>query len=286
MLAGVVDYAGLYPPASLEIDVAAENYARYRVGMHAWMLGRFVLPATKLGALEAATWAGSFAPGIPWHLSVVLASINEMALVEENNSRAEDGGPALVADAVEIRADSAAHINAISDRRMPGVVVYVELPVTQDPVSLIESAGQAGLFAKVRSGGVTEDAFPSPENLVRFMRRCVEMAVPFKATAGLHHPVRASYPLTYQRGCAKGPMFGFLNVLLSVLLLRRGDSARALEAIREEDASSIRADPESVSWRGTAFLTSEIAAARRCFHSFGSCSFEEPVNELLSLRLL
>ena len=48
LLSGVVDYAGLFPPAGLPLDQAIRNYARYRQGSDAWMLGRFVIPAARL----------------------------------------------------------------------------------------------------------------------------------------------------------------------------------------------------------------------------------------------
>ena len=87
--------------------------------------------------------------------------------------------------------------------------------------------------AKVRTGGVTRDAFPTTSDLIRFLRRCVRAGLPFKATAGLHHPLRAEYRLTYAPDSPAGVMFGFLNLFLATAFLRAGmeetEAARLLE---------------------------------------------------------
>src|SRR5579875_1274910 len=52
LLTELIDYAGLFPPARLPLDQAIRNYARYRQGNDAWMLGRFIVPASRLEDLE------------------------------------------------------------------------------------------------------------------------------------------------------------------------------------------------------------------------------------------
>src|SRR5436309_1541360 len=49
LMTGLVDYAGLFPPAQLSMADAAANYLQYRASGDAWMLGRFVCPAPRLG---------------------------------------------------------------------------------------------------------------------------------------------------------------------------------------------------------------------------------------------
>src|SRR5262245_38924762 len=51
LLGGIIDYAGLFPPAQLPLEEAIRNYARYRTEPESWMLGRFVIPATRLKEL-------------------------------------------------------------------------------------------------------------------------------------------------------------------------------------------------------------------------------------------
>ncbi|MBI1786303.1 MAG: hypothetical protein HYR60_01975 [Acidobacteria bacterium] len=47
LLRGLIDYAGLFPPAALSMQAAVQNYGRYRQEAHAWMLGRFVVPSAR-----------------------------------------------------------------------------------------------------------------------------------------------------------------------------------------------------------------------------------------------
>src|SRR5262245_38168414 len=51
LLAGIVDYAGMFPPAKLPLHQAFHNYLRYRTEAENWMLGRFVCPVGHLGKL-------------------------------------------------------------------------------------------------------------------------------------------------------------------------------------------------------------------------------------------
>ena len=90
------------------------------------------------------------------------------------------------------------------------------------PAPLVAAIARRGGRAKMRTGGVTAEAFPTAAQVLRFLRACTEARVPFKATAGLHHPLRAEYRLTYAPDSPRGTMFGFLNVFLTAVLLRHG----------------------------------------------------------------
>ena len=88
----------------------------------------------------------------------------------------EGGPPAGIRDAV----------SAIPE----GFTTWFEIPADPDPAPLIEVLAEVGCGAKIRTGGITADAFPPPEHVARFIGRCDEAHVPFKATAGLHHALR------------------------------------------------------------------------------------------------
>jgi hypothetical protein len=165
---------------------------------------------------------------------------------------------------------------------------YVELPLGGDPGPLVAAIARAGGRPKVRTCGVTADAFPAAADLVRFIRACLTAGVPFKATAGLHHPLRAEYRLTYEPGSPTGTMFGFLNMYLVVAFmadgLQDGDAERLLE---ERDPRAIRFDEAGVEWRGRRLAIESVADSREGgIVSFGSCSFSEPIEDLQSLGLL
>jgi hypothetical protein len=142
-------------------------------------------------------------------------------------------------------------------------------------------AGACGR-AKARTGGVTPDAFPEPATLLRFLRAVTAARVPFKLTAGLHHPLRAEYRLTYAPDSPRGTMYGFLNVFLTAAFLRAGlPDAEAVKLLGERSAGAFRFMPDAIEWRGHRVDRATIAATRtEGIGGFGSCSFTEPVGEL------
>ena len=300
LLAGAIDYAGLFPPAKLEMPEAVANYAAYRDDPDAaWALGRFVVPAARLEELEreAARHLACVLPGAePWRLSAlagpdVAADADRIARFARRFAAAGVGS--VVVDAAEVRAATAGDVErAAGPLAALGLAVYVELPLGGDAPgldALLAAVRRAGARAKVRTGGVTADAFPDPADLVRFVDACLRAGVPFKATAGLHHPLRAEYRLTYEPGAPTGTMFGFLNVFLAAALLRAGASLPEAESmLTERDPGALRFDDDGVEWRGIRLTTDALRAARDAGAAvaFGSCSFREPVDDLKALGLL
>jgi hypothetical protein len=284
LLRGLVDYAGLFPPAALPMDEAVRRYATYRVGAHRGMLARFVVPVARLEEFAHAAATVHNATDGPWGLSV-LASVADaptLAAFERAHS-----GLARI-EVIEAKASDEKTIAALAEAYGTRRLVYVELPVALDPGPLVAALGRAGLRAKIRTGGVTRDAFPSAEDVARFLARCVEHKVPFKATAGLHHPMRGEYALTYAPDAERGVMYGFLNVFLAAVLLRAGHTEEELLPLLEErDVSAFTVTPAAISWRGMRADAATIQQVRSQFAgSFGSCSFEEPVQDLASLSFL
>lgn len=284
LLDGLVDYAGLFPPASLPMDAAVRNYAAYRTGERRGMLARFVLPVARLDEFvrEASALAPSDDVG-PWPLSVLAAPGDAAAIAAFNGTH----DARWVIDMIEAKASTVDEVHALA-AAFGGLTVYVEIPVAEDPTALVQAIGTTHLRAKIRTGGVTPDAFPAPAAVLRFLAECVQRQVPFKATAGLHHPLRGEYALTYAPDAERGTMYGFLNVFLAATLLHAGHApATLLELLEERDAAAIVADANGISWRGLHASAAQVAQARARFAgSFGSCSFEEPVQDLAALRLL
>lgn len=291
LLCGIVDYAGLFPPASLGMASAVSEYAAHRAGQDAWALGRFVLPAARLDEFDDAG-----ARSLPrdsassWALSALLGSDLEEDLVriERFNQRHRDvRSGAVLVDTVELKTHSprdVARAGEMLDRRFD---TYMEVPVGDDVEVLVDAIAQTKAKAKIRTGGVTPDAFPSSASVVRFAERCLDRHVAFKATAGLHHPWRAEYRLTYAADAPKGVMFGFLNVVLAVAALHENLTEKQIIALLEErDRSAVHFDERGARWCGHALSMEVLARARDSITAFGSCSFREPVDELRALRLL
>lgn len=303
LLTDLVDYAGLFPPASLSMAHAAEAYKRALVSEDEWMLGRFICPVSRLGEFEKA--AGLLLPGTQatsgyreagqgdaWRLSVTLDTPLGTALdaIDAfNQLHATPEGGLAVIDAIEMKVSTGDEIDAALDEVPEDVFPFFEITASQDCRGLIAALAGEAAAAKIRMGGVTPQAFPTPSEVVAFLGACAAAEVPFKATAGLHHPIRGPYRLTYEPGSATCPMYGFLNVFLAAALVRikRVDAGVAEALLVEEDPAEIRFADGVVSWRGHGLETGLLAKVREAFAlSMGSCSFDEPTADLRTLGWL
>lgn len=250
LLSGLIDYAGLFPPAALEMPAAVRQYEAYRRGPHAWMLGRFIVPLARLGELGHAD---------DWPLSVL--ALPGEALPPE-------------VDSVEMKIERATDIRRVS-RSLP-LLRYFEIPIAAEPRELVAALAETGGRAKVRTGGLTPESYPGVSELARFLCACAAARVPFKATAGLHHPI------------ASPPVHGFVNVFLAAALAYHGGSLQDVSAtLRETAAEAFGFQADGVTWHGHRLSTVQIATAREHFAiAFGSCSFEEPIADLQALGWL
>jgi hypothetical protein len=152
---------------------------------------------------------------------------------------------------------------------------------------LVGAIARARVHAKVRTGGVVATAIPQASDVVRFIRACLDAGVSFKATAGLHHPLRAEYRLTYEPDSASGMMYGYLNVFLASALMADGLSDdEAVALLEERDPTAFEIGDTKVVWRGREVTADSAERARQTVAlSFGSCSFREPVDELRSVAI-
>ena len=294
LLENLIDYAGLFPPAELPMAEAVRNFAAYRQSEHSWMLGKFIVPASRLEEFEQAAvafWPSDSENGF-WKLSTLGGTNLQDDLAQINRfSRRRTVGEtaaAVMIDTIEFKASTAAEIQAAMQIMHPTLTCFIEIPINDDPTELIRTIGAEGAFAKVRTGGVTADAFPSSQNLARFIAACAEEDVAFKATAGLHHPLRSVNRLTYKPDSASAMMHGFLNVFLAAAFAQNGLSAERLaEMLEETSLAAFRFEEGCVYWRDEMLVVGHIRNARHLFSmSFGSCSFTEPIEDLQRLNLL
>ncbi len=282
--AGLVDYAGLFPPASLGMAEAVREYARERRGADRWMLGRFIVAASRLEELGTALESeGLEIPRHdPWRISAVMGVHVPDELSRLNAFRARWDSRGVTLDAIEYKVSSVGQLLTVAEQIPTAYQRYFEVPREGPFGPLVAAIHRVGAEAKVRTGGTTPDLFPAPEQLTAFLIAATSHGTRFKATAGLHHPLRGRYPLTYLPDAESGWMYGFVNLLLATtLLLRSGDGERAQAILEEQDASAIVRDADGYRWGDHHFAWAELASARqRAFTSFGSCSFREPVDEL------
>ncbi len=307
LLTSIIDYAGLFPPAQLPLDQAIRNYARYRQEPDTWMLGRFVIPATRLDELEA--FADLFSVESPLHLSLLGRGGEDLVQFVEGVGADCDEAEAfgnqvagrVSVDVCELRAPPECNfrcIGLIADM-LARWTFFVEagsrtgndeepLLVTLSKAAQLK-ANRAAAYPmasvgfKLRCGGLEESAFPTVDQVAFVLRVCRDAGLPLKFTAGLHHPIRR-----FDAG-VQTHMHGFVNVFVAGVLAhaRRLDEEALRAVIADEDAGHFQFTDDGLSWKTLHVSTAEVADARRDFvTSFGSCSFDEPRDDLRALGWL
>ena len=314
LLDGLFDYAGLFPPAALDLDASTDLYGRYRPGDDGWMLGRFIVPAARLAAPEDGLDAvADRFDGEPWRFSVLGSSPEDgeswldaatrtLALARAFDAR---HGGQTACDRFELRvpADLATDPDRLVDALMsldrayregrgtgPRAaleVPFLHAPETTAPASHAIAEANARIdrpaFAvKLRCGGVTADLVPEVERLAGALSAVVQSGAPFKATAGLHHP------LPNWDDAVGARMHGFLGVFGGSILARlHGLDADALAEILDSDESSAWSVEDGLRWTSLSASAAEVADGRsQLALSFGSCSFDEPRDDLRQLGWL
>lgn len=297
LLTKSIDYAGLFPPATLALDEALTNHSTYVRAPEAWMLGAFVLP---IGKFDDAT-ADLSQFDVEHRLDI-------SALGPKTERAAEF--TAALASAAETIGDLQSQRGAIASvtqiemalPSQPGATISeayealgsLQLPVfwesaTDDAERTISALAEhrrdtasVTFGFKLRTGGVVASAFPSSIQIARALIAAIEHRVPIKFTAGLHHPVRQFH------SSVQTTMHGFINVLgAGVLAAEHGwDSVQTAAMLDEEDATTFSFTDDAFGWRGAEVSTARIGEHRKLITSFGSCSFDEPRDDLRALDLL
>lgn len=305
LLARLVDYAGLFLPATLSMTDAVAEYRAARSGPNAWMLGTFVVPATLLDDLAAVLVGSMSGEEPPWQVSVILEG--------EGAGGAAHAAAfgALMAPAVELVGAEIRLPDAVVDGRSASeaarrartsatsasgvaasVMAYLEVPATTaapggvtravEAIAILRSQIARPLGAKLRCGGATPDLFPSPQVVAEFLVACRDNGLSFKATAGLHHAIRHhDEDLDVVR-------HGFLNLLVAVALAESGADVDVIASVvAERESARLMVGASGLAWgdlRADAATVKNIRTAR--FASYGSCSFDEPIEDLTALGIL
>jgi hypothetical protein len=153
--------------------------------------------------------------------------------------------------------------------------------------ALLEIFAAAGARVKLRMGGVATEAFPSAAAVAEMLEALYRCGLAFKATAGLHHPLRSRHPFTYAPDSPTGTMHGFINLFCAAALIHFGGNiAEAIVILDEQDPGAWRLTPDGITWRSHTWSAEHIAEVRKQFVGIGSCSFEEPIGELETLGWL
>ncbi|MDQ6933472.1 MAG: hypothetical protein M3160_09910 [Candidatus Eremiobacteraeota bacterium] len=288
----LVDYAGLFPPALLSMGESIDQYEQARSGNYTWILGRFICPASRLPEFHETVRST-----VP--LSIIIETPHDAReWFDATKTQIESLAP-LAPACFEIRLPEPVALRENFDPNiaqlaallrkagLAEVPVFVELPRTGRWSELLDSGmralSRANLRAKIRCGGATRNDFPSSANIADFIAASKEYGVPFKATAGLHHPVR------HRDQRSGSAMHGFLNIVGAAVFANSAGFSRErlIAVLDEEDSDAFTFAGEQFTWRSHHAPTSSIAATRReLFTAYGSCSFTEPIADLQSLGIL
>ena len=282
LLAAVVDYAGLFPPAGLDLQKAMHNYSSYRASECSWMLGRFVLPIARLQEFEDRL--PTMGELEPFPIAAIVSKDWELDLERIESSELRGQGDIAALEFLPLL--QPADIERMLPHLPEGVEVFFEIPSFKDSDAYLAVLQGTGAAAKVRMGGLASEAFPNATEVARVLLTCAELQVPFKATAGLHHPLPTRHSLP--NGTVVF-MQGFLNLAIAAALAYEHtvSAEEALIMLDETTTERFHIDDEGIGW-GNLYLTlPQIEESRQqLFRSFGSCSFLDPVTELAQLNLL
>lgn len=298
-LSKIIDYAGLYPPTNLPLEEAFSNFLEYQQVDDAWMLSRFIIPAKRLNELPRFYGDLSFSVlgrggkdtnEFLENLKLDIEDVRTFRELYGTNVFADMFEVALPASALEDNISVHDVVNNAADvLNMNGLTVFFEAPFddgwqarAERLVRVLRKFKDRHIGFKLRTGGVIADAFPSTEQVAWAIASIRDAGVPMKCTAGLHHPVRRFEESVQTK------MHGFLNVFgAGVFAVANDLSVEQIQIILEdEDPASFVFDEAGFVWRDLRVGTSEINLARQQVVSFGSCSFDEPREDLRSIGLL
>ncbi len=192
-------------------------------------------------------------------------------------------------ESIEVKTDHPPPRSSASPKLIPaGITTYFELPISSAEPQTLDAIAATGARVKLRTGGLVAEAFPSSEAIANMLKTLADRRIPFKATAGLHHPIRSRYPFTYAPDSPIGTMHGFVNLFLAATLLYLGGTLdEANQLLNEEHPEAFSISPEAIAWRSFHWTSAQLRTVRKEFAiSFGSCSFEEPIHDLEALGWL
>jgi hypothetical protein len=145
----------------------------------------------------------------------------------------------------------------------------------------LRSRGLTG-GAKLRCGGLTSDDFPTVEEISEFLWESTNERLPFKATAGLHQPIRH---FDAEAGVWR---HGFVNLLVASVSCDEGATIETVrEIVAESDPDAFTISASAARWNTMHLPGSAIRRSRRNgFIAYGSCDIDEPITALRDLDFL
>jgi len=296
LLEHAIDYAGMFPPCSLDLEPSLNNQAQYVRSAEAWMLNAFVLPVGQFDAAKRIL--SDFDPLHPLRVSALGPKTENAAAFGEMFEKTAAAIRSLAAhnvdlisvDQLEMYLPEDVDLDLLKEAHsmLGDLPAFWEAPTerAERTIALLaefNSNADAPTFGyKLRTGGVTPDAFPTSAEIAKALVVPLTHQVPIKFTAGLHHPIRQF------RDEVQTKMHGFLNVLGAAVLAaeHKWDGKQIAAMLDDEDAKSFSFDSDSFGWRKWKIDIKRLKDRRKFVTSFGSCSFDEPRADLRASNLL
>jgi len=293
LLSQAIDYAGMFPPCALALEPALRNQASYVRSAETWMLNGFVLP---VGQFDAATqFSSEFDRQCPLRVAALGSKTTTEDAFLDGVANAATAIRSFSKYEVEVGHLEMFLPDAVDSASLKEARVIVgELPVfweappekAEQTIALIaehNSDEDTTTFGyKLRTGGVTADAFPTSAQIARALVTAATHQLAIKFTAGLHHPIRQF------RDEVKAKMHGFLNVLGAAVLAaeHQWEIDQVVMMLEDEDPHSFLFTDDFFAWRDWKIDTQRLQYGRKFVRSFGSCSFDEPRDDLRALKIL
>jgi hypothetical protein len=269
---GLVDDAAVFPPGDAPLPEALAAYVGRRGEWFADLVASFVVTDVALPSVSE-----------PVPVSVVVTggagAIAGALKLAGKHDLPVAGLEIALRDPDDLAGNARRVTAAVDAARGEGVLgedtpVYVELPQSDATASWLAAAdvvAEGEHRLKLRTGGLEAEKFPTPETLAGWIDAALDRETPFKCTAGLHHAIAHR---DHETGF---PHHGFLNVLLA--------TRQAFDGATTSEVAMLLADHYPNDLVALA-RTSDLAGARRWFVSFGSCSVQEPLDDLVGLGLV
>lgn len=290
LLTNVIDYAGMFPPAKLSLKESLANYLQYKKSTESWMLGSFICPATKVRDFcEQIDWS-AITP--KHHLSLTSAAnlddSQQLTDLQSHLELANSLAKPHISISLEIKLPQQPIANFMEYATPFCDKIYLEVPFDApfDKETLQQKVGlkpNSKWAFKFRTGGIVPEAFPSSEQLARAIIACRDAGIAWKATAGLHHPLRHFDEKIGTK------MHGFMNVIGAAVLCQISHltELQVCQILEEESPEAFLFQEETFRWRDFEASATEIEQARKqTMQSFGSCSFDDPCDDLRECKLI
>ena len=293
----LIDYAGLFPPAKLEIEPSLKNYAESIHSSDSWIMSQFIIPVSRLHEVSADEMK-KYSKDFPLRLSLISADIsNEIDIVNQFLNRYENstiftGHESRISD-LSTFSQHLLDIHQLPKEQSLDFVSFYEVGPSENwlsqmnetvsKISTFNTNYETNIGFKLRCGGVEAYMFPPVEDIAHVILACIEAGVSMKFTAGLHHPVR------HYNESVKTKMYGFFNIFIGGMIAHKFSLGidSLVGILVDENSENFKFDENGLSWKNYSISNFEIQNYRQTsFISYGSCSFDEPREDLQQLGLL